>query len=373
MGAPLYEVSFLFILITFSRGLTPSTTNDPQPDKEDGNYYKQEQFQINNKNADFTSDVNLNKFEYRRIFGPREIPKHNEISFTTSFNHFPELPTFTSLPEELKENINPSLTRAPTRTSTRPTRYKFNPPLVMYTQLISVRGEPRYQNRGIIYQKHKPKVVGNGPEYGTEDPTEPRNSNQERRANNPNLREKLGVGEDVQRKGPQSPYIPPEETIYSIPLRKTTTSPPEQSDPLILKIRRPHSHQQNNVSQRRKLSFSLEDEEYLPKYTIFRGNTKAEEYPKVFRFNEKRINIVEFDRDKKSGRIENLEKGDILDPDNIPRKKFLIFHGGVYDQDDTVPTRRNFGVIEEAFKIVQDYFKDEHQVQNDGYVFYEPL
>ncbi|XP_067134730.1 uncharacterized protein [Centruroides vittatus] len=68
----------------------------------------------------------------------------------------------------------------------------------------------------------------------------------------------------------------------------------------------------------------------------------AEEYPKIFKFNDERINIIDFDRSKKYGSDHaSLNRGDYLDPDKILRDKFLILHGGVFKMDDSGPVERS--------------------------------
>lgn len=63
----------------------------------------------------------------------------------------------------------------------------------------------------------------------------------------------------------------------------------------------------------------------FPKYDYVRGSFDG--YPKIFRFNDERISILDFDKQKKAGQVLR-RKGDDLDPERVPRNSFLIFHGG---------------------------------------------
>ncbi|XP_067140312.1 uncharacterized protein [Centruroides vittatus] len=71
----------------------------------------------------------------------------------------------------------------------------------------------------------------------------------------------------------------------------------------------------------------------ITKLNHLQGRTRAEEYPKIFRFSKTRINLEDFDRRKKLEDTSYLNKGDELDPKNIPRDKFLVIHGGIYDRN----------------------------------------
>ncbi|KAL3189626.1 hypothetical protein MRX96_021379 [Rhipicephalus microplus] len=63
----------------------------------------------------------------------------------------------------------------------------------------------------------------------------------------------------------------------------------------------------------------------FPKYDYIRGP----QYPKIFKFNDERISILEFERIKREGRF-TRRRGDALDPDRVSRNNFLIFHGGLF-------------------------------------------
>ncbi|KAH7969414.1 hypothetical protein HPB52_017807 [Rhipicephalus sanguineus] len=63
----------------------------------------------------------------------------------------------------------------------------------------------------------------------------------------------------------------------------------------------------------------------FPKYDYIRGP----QYPKIFKFNDERISILEFERIKREGRL-TRRRGDALDPDRVSRNNFLIFHGGLF-------------------------------------------
>ncbi|OQR78030.1 hypothetical protein BIW11_00364 [Tropilaelaps mercedesae] len=73
----------------------------------------------------------------------------------------------------------------------------------------------------------------------------------------------------------------------------------------------------------------------FPKYDYVRGSFDG--YPKIFRFNDERISILDFDKQKKAGQVIR-RKGDDLDPERVPRNSFLIFHGGHFPSKDD-----NFG------------------------------
>ncbi|XP_077559307.1 uncharacterized protein LOC144174462 [Haemaphysalis longicornis] len=64
----------------------------------------------------------------------------------------------------------------------------------------------------------------------------------------------------------------------------------------------------------------------FPKYDYIRGP----QYPKIFKFNDERISILEFERIKREGRL-TRRRGDALDPDRVARSNFLIFHGGLFN------------------------------------------
>lgn len=67
----------------------------------------------------------------------------------------------------------------------------------------------------------------------------------------------------------------------------------------------------------------------LKNYDVVLGHMQ---YPKIFRFNEERVNIEDFDRQKKI-RFYNLnkkEQNELLEPENVKRNELLILHGGIF-------------------------------------------
>ena len=63
-----------------------------------------------------------------------------------------------------------------------------------------------------------------------------------------------------------------------------------------------------------------------------RGSAATEEdgmkWPKIFKFTDGRINLNDFEKDKKLGRIKFMKKDPAFD--NVRRDSFLILHGGTY-------------------------------------------
>lgn len=66
----------------------------------------------------------------------------------------------------------------------------------------------------------------------------------------------------------------------------------------------------------------------VKKYDIVLGHSQ---YPKIFRFNEERRNIEDFDREKKL-RLYRLSKEgqNEIEPENVKRDHLLILHGGIF-------------------------------------------
>lgn len=76
---------------------------------------------------------------------------------------------------------------------------------------------------------------------------------------------------------------------------------------------------QNNFDARRPL---------VKKYDIVLGHTR---FPKIFRFNEERINIEDFDREKKLRLYKLSKEGqNEIEPENVKRDHLLILHGGIF-------------------------------------------
>jgi hypothetical protein len=65
-----------------------------------------------------------------------------------------------------------------------------------------------------------------------------------------------------------------------------------------------------------------------------RGSAATEEdgmkWPKIFKFADGRINLNDFERDKKLGKIQFIKKEPVFD--NVRRNSFLILHGGTYSK-----------------------------------------
>ncbi|XP_053209917.1 uncharacterized protein LOC128393730 [Panonychus citri] len=70
-----------------------------------------------------------------------------------------------------------------------------------------------------------------------------------------------------------------------------------------------------------------------PSYTIYKGGDDDDagvKWPKIFKFTDGRVNLSEFERNKKSGKIKFNNKEDAYF-DDIRRDSFLILHGGTYN------------------------------------------
>ncbi|XP_076345020.1 uncharacterized protein LOC143244366 isoform X2 [Tachypleus tridentatus] len=368
------KVSFLVILTVLSEGLTE--TSNPKPSEtqtkaDDDHISQQEQPQASNRNKGilFLTNPSPNRFQYRRTFEPRKNLAEPGKGFSSFLKDFSDFPKHSSFEEIFK--FQPS---QPVRPNSTPRSYKFNPSTAIRRPLVY--NSPQYANSRERYENKNNRFKSSILEYGLQNPNQNnknwliQNRNSAHSDNSPYIRKHLDVRED-----PQNPYEPAVIPIYHIPRRHANKSPPKQTDSFRQKAPLSPGFQQNNGKQSQRLSSPLL--EYLTTSNIFGSNENVDEYPKVFKFNEKRINIVEFDRDKKNGLIENLEKGDSLDPENIPRNRFLIFHGGVYEQDDTLDTR---GIIEdeqEPFKPVQlnfsDFFNNNDEDKEEGFIFYRPL
>lgn len=66
----------------------------------------------------------------------------------------------------------------------------------------------------------------------------------------------------------------------------------------------------------------------LKKYDVVLGNLNTK-YPKIFRFNEERMNIVDFEKQKKL-KLGGDSPNSISGPEYVPREQFLILHGGIF-------------------------------------------
>lgn len=95
----------------------------------------------------------------------------------------------------------------------------------------------------------------------------------------------------------------------------------------------------NHVFQRRRLTLNNNLNEVnqnsiglgYPSYTYYKGaeDDAGIKWPKIFKFTDGRVNLSDFEKDKKLGRIKFNKKDDYLD--NIRRDSFLILHGGAYN------------------------------------------
>ncbi|XP_015927126.1 uncharacterized protein [Parasteatoda tepidariorum] len=69
------------------------------------------------------------------------------------------------------------------------------------------------------------------------------------------------------------------------------------------------------------------DNPLIKNYDVVLGQVT---YPKIFRFNEERINIEDFDRQKKLRYFNLAKHGDVSDTENVKRDHLLILHGGIF-------------------------------------------
>lgn len=67
-----------------------------------------------------------------------------------------------------------------------------------------------------------------------------------------------------------------------------------------------------------------------PAYNYYKGNEEdaAGKWPKIFKFTDGRINLNDFEKDKKLGKVKFAKKDPLFD--NVRRDSFLILHGGTY-------------------------------------------
>lgn len=85
----------------------------------------------------------------------------------------------------------------------------------------------------------------------------------------------------------------------------------------------------NNVKTQRPVINEKFDVPLVKNYDVVLGHAQ---YPKIFRFNEERMNIEDFDREKKL-RLYKLSKegqNEIIEPENVKRDQLLILHGGIF-------------------------------------------
>lgn len=71
-----------------------------------------------------------------------------------------------------------------------------------------------------------------------------------------------------------------------------------------------------------------------PSYTYYKGggdeNPALTNWPKIFKFTDGRVNLSDFEKQKKLGKIKFGKGGKDAYFDNISRDSFLILHGGTY-------------------------------------------
>lgn len=89
-----------------------------------------------------------------------------------------------------------------------------------------------------------------------------------------------------------------------------------------------------NGFQRRRLTTNSVHDNTLgygyPSYTYYKGEDEAAtKWPKIFKFTDGRVNLSDFERSKKLGKIKFTKKNDYFD--DIRRDSFLILHGGAYN------------------------------------------
>lgn len=67
-----------------------------------------------------------------------------------------------------------------------------------------------------------------------------------------------------------------------------------------------------------------------PAYNYYKGleDEASVKWPKIFKFTDGRINLSDFEKDKKLGKVKFAKKEPLFD--NIRRDSFLILHGGTY-------------------------------------------
>lgn len=67
-----------------------------------------------------------------------------------------------------------------------------------------------------------------------------------------------------------------------------------------------------------------------PAYNYYKGDEEdaAAKWPKIFKFTDGRINLSEFEKDKKLGKVKFAKEEPLFD--NVRRDSFLILHGGTY-------------------------------------------
>lgn len=66
-----------------------------------------------------------------------------------------------------------------------------------------------------------------------------------------------------------------------------------------------------------------------PSYNFYKGNEEdLAKWPKIFKFTDGRINLNDFEKDKKLGRIKFTKPDPLFD--DVRRDSFLILHGGTY-------------------------------------------
>ncbi|XP_022244686.1 uncharacterized protein LOC111086380 [Limulus polyphemus] len=372
-----YAASILMVFVAFTSVLIESephatTKTEPKKEKAHSDQHEESQNTIRNSyyhkpgGSFFFTNVGPNSFEYRGMFQPGESPVNFISNFTSFFNDFPEFSKLSSF-EDLfsrKKQLSPTTPISPKRT---PSQYKFNPSLPTIRPRVMTNDVLRFPNSNVRYLKNSPILKVNIHEYKN-------NRKSMQKFNKSSYQESKKFRKELQRQGPQSPYNLPEEPTYKIQRNKTTTPPPSLYNFEILKSKALYAARPlpDNALRRKGFFPKSTSEVYFPNYDILRGKARVKKYPKIFKFNDYRVNIVEFDREKKNGKIDDLAKADALDPTNVPRKTFLILRGGVYDDDRVA--RRRISVNRTPFKSEQqdfyDVFADDNEFSNDDSFFY---
>lgn len=93
------------------------------------------------------------------------------------------------------------------------------------------------------------------------------------------------------------------------------------------------SNPNDNAFQRRRLSINSIHDNSLgygyPSYTYYKGEDEAAtKWPKIFKFTDGRVNLSDFERNKKLGKVKFKQPDDWSE---IRRDSFLILHGGAYN------------------------------------------
>ncbi|XP_076332006.1 uncharacterized protein LOC143237057 [Tachypleus tridentatus] len=378
-----YAVSILIVLIGVLIESAPHTASKTEYKKEKAYNGQHEELQDSIRNnyfhkpggSFFFTNVGPNSFEYHGMFQPGENPVNFISDFTSFFNDFPEyskLPSFEDLFSS-KKQLSRATTTSPKNKSSQ---YTFNPSLTTTRPHVIINDVSQFPNSNVNvrYLKNNHILKVNKYEFENNSSVKERFKNRpfknvksRQKFNKSNSQERKKIKKELQRERPKSPYSSLQEPTYEIQRSKVTTPPSNLYNFEILKSKALGADRSDHVLPRRGFFSTYKGDVY----DIFRSKARVKTYPKIFRFNDYRVNIVEFDRNKKNGNIDDLSKGDALDPANVPRKHFLILHGGVYD-DDRI-SRKRFGVNQIPFKSERqdfyDIYADDDEFENDDSFF----